>query len=61
MLRPPSICITEYLGLPAFDSNNLTKLVQDFNGRKVSVEEIADLLLKGSIIGVIRGRQEVCF
>jgi predicted NodU family carbamoyl transferase len=49
----------EYLGLPSFDKENLTKLAQDFHGRIVDTKELANLLYHGAIIGVVRERQEV--
>lgn len=56
--RPKSFYQLDYLGLLPFDSNNLAKLAQDFNGKTFEIKEIANLLYNGAIIAVIRDRQE---
>ncbi len=37
----------------------LNSLVKERNAQQVTVKEVADLLLDGTILAVVRGRQEV--
>ncbi|XP_072031403.1 nodulation protein NolO-like [Amphiura filiformis] len=47
-----------YTGLPLFDHDEIDAIAKERNARKVTVSEIADLLMQRHIIGVVRGRAE---
>jgi len=47
-----------YKGLPLWDSDQLGTFVQERHARKIAVQEMAELLVSGKIVGVVRGRQE---
>jgi len=47
-----------YHGLPLWDGKDLAKVVADRGGIRVDPEAVAELLVQGSVIGVVRGRQE---
>lgn len=48
-----------YSGIPLLDKDELDNYVQDRNARKVELSEVAELLHKGAIIGLVSGDSEV--
>ncbi|XP_030831521.1 uncharacterized protein LOC752072 [Strongylocentrotus purpuratus] len=55
---PKERCPTLYAGLPLFDVNYLDAVAMERDATKVTVAEVAALLVEGAIIGIVRGRQE---
>ena len=49
----------QYMGLPVIDVQELPALQAKYGGKTVTVQEVADTLLKENIVGLMRGRQEV--
>ena len=50
----------QYIGLPLFDINYLNATANKRCAEKVTATDVAELLVQGAIIGIVRGRQEVC-
>jgi carbamoyltransferase len=48
-----------FMGPEVWDKHNLMEYVEKYKGRIISYMEIAEELLKGKIIGVVRGRSEL--
>ncbi|XP_063951595.1 nodulation protein NolO-like [Lytechinus pictus] len=55
---PKDRCPTLYSGLPLFDGNYLDAVAGERGASKATIAEVASLLVKGAIIGIVRGRQE---
>ena len=47
------------LGMPLWDIADLPALIVKRNAKRVSIEDIAELLLRNNVLAVVRGRQEV--
>ena len=48
-----------YMGLPLYDHDSVESMANTRSARKVTVSEVADLLMEHHIVGVVRGRSEV--
>ena len=59
LTRPKKFKELMYIGLPLFDRDSVESIAKDRGARKVSVSEVADLLMEHHIVGVVRGRSEV--
>ncbi|XP_071509710.1 uncharacterized protein sll1178-like [Diadema antillarum] len=58
-IQPPSVREPlQYAGLPLLDANLLESSAKKRGARKVSMKEVAGLLVRGAIIGIVKGRQE---
>jgi len=60
LFNEPPNCVVDvtYNGFDILDKENLSQYVIDYNAQKVTINEIAKLLINGKIIGVIRGKSE---
>ncbi|XP_033117728.1 uncharacterized protein LOC117117526 [Anneissia japonica] len=59
IVPPSSPQRIQFCGLPLFDGNMLNHFVKLREAKQVSVADVAQLLTKGAVIGLVRGRQEV--
>jgi len=57
-VKPHKPVDTTYIGPEVWDRRQLTKVLYDRKGTKIGVAELAQKLIKGEIIGVVRGRSE---
>jgi len=57
-IRPYDPVDTTYIGPEVWDRNLLPKILHDRKGIKIEIKELAQKLISGEIIGVVRGRSE---
>ena len=58
-LKPKQKYNATFMGPEVWDKHNLMEYVQKYNGREVSHMDLAEEVLKGKIIGIVRGRAEL--
>lgn len=56
--NPSKQITTTYSGLPLLDRDNLENEVKDRNAKKVTIQDVANLLKAGKIIGMVYGDSE---
>ena len=49
----------EFLGAKLFDQDKLIHYVKQYQGRIISPKDVSELLLRGKVGAIVRGRQEV--
>lgn len=57
-MRPHTPVDTTYLGPEVWDRKLLPKLLYERKGTKIEIAELVQKLIKGEIVGVVRGRSE---
>lgn len=57
-IRPHKIVDTTYIGPEVWDKNNLSQIIYDRKMFFVDYKKLADEIINGKIIGIVRGRSE---
>ena len=58
LLKPATPIECTYLGSESFDKHLLPRLLESYEGKKLSIQELAQEIVDGKIVGVIQGRSE---
>ena len=57
-INPTKVVDTTYIGPPVWDRSELSRHLFERNHIKLDVEKLADVILNGNVVGVVRGRSE---
>ena len=57
-IKPTKVVDTTYIGPPVWDRSELSRHLFERNHIKLDVEKLADVILNGNVVGVVRGRSE---
>jgi len=57
-IKPSEIVDTTYIGPPVWDRSELSRHLFEREHSKLDIEKLADVIIEGNVVGVVRGRSE---